>query len=71
SWSVSEKLAIITYLEKNPNASKRNTAERFNLQPKQLREWIKKKEELIRSPQHIRRLNNGGHAKYLMLETDL
>ena len=43
SWNAREKLAIITYLEKNPTASKHNTAETFNITTKQLRDWIKKK----------------------------
>ncbi|CAG8511982.1 5357_t:CDS:2 [Scutellospora calospora] len=38
-------------------ATKRNTAERFNITPKQLREWIKKKTELKSAPPAIRRLN--------------
>ncbi|CAG8823114.1 2286_t:CDS:2, partial [Dentiscutata erythropus] len=36
SWNCWEKLAIITYLEKNPSASKRNTTEKFGIEPKQL-----------------------------------
>ena len=71
SWNCREKLAIITYLEKNPGASKRNTAEKFGIEPKQLREWIKKRDELMRSPSHIKRLNIGRGAKYPLLETDL
>ncbi|CAG8855518.1 20373_t:CDS:1, partial [Gigaspora margarita] len=36
SWNAREKLAIVGYLEKNPTASKRNTAARFNITTKQL-----------------------------------
>ncbi|CAG8798992.1 15710_t:CDS:1, partial [Cetraspora pellucida] len=54
SWNAREKLAIITYIKKNPNASKQNTAEQFDIQPVQLHKWIKNKEQLISSPQHIR-----------------
>ena len=43
SWNACEKLAIIMYLEKNPTASKHNTAEIFNITTKQLLDWIKKK----------------------------
>ncbi|CAG8788336.1 9863_t:CDS:2, partial [Dentiscutata erythropus] len=51
--------------------SKRSTAEKFNITPKQLREWIKKKQELKNAPPCVRRLNIGGRAKYPLLEVDL
>ena len=41
-WSAREKLMVITYHEKGH--SKRSTAEKFNIQPKQLREWLNNKE---------------------------
>ncbi|RHZ71233.1 hypothetical protein Glove_261g7 [Diversispora epigaea] len=54
-----EKLAIITYFERSPNASKRNTVEKFNIQPKQLRDWIKNKNKLLRAKPHVKRLATG------------
>ncbi|CAG8730256.1 11436_t:CDS:1, partial [Cetraspora pellucida] len=56
---------------RNPAASKRNTAEQFDISPKQLREWIKKKKELKNAPPYVRRLNIGAHPTYPLLESDL
>ncbi|CAG8717924.1 20367_t:CDS:2, partial [Dentiscutata erythropus] len=64
-------VTIITYLEKNPTASKHNTAEIFNITTKQLRDWIKKKKELKIAPPFVRRLNTSSHPKYPLLENEL
>ena len=45
-WSVREKFMIITYYEKGH--SKRSTADKFGIQPKQLRDWLNNKEKLMR-----------------------
>ena len=50
-WSAREKLMVITYHEKGH--SKRSTAEKFNIQPKQLREWLNNKEQLLKTAPHI------------------
>ncbi|CAG8837488.1 20167_t:CDS:1, partial [Cetraspora pellucida] len=71
SWNAREKLAIITYLEKNPTASKQHTAKTFEVTPKQLREWIKKKNELKTASLFVRRLNTGSRPKYPLLEDEL
>ena len=42
SWNALEKLAIILYQEKV--CSVRSAANKFNIQPKQIRDWKKKKE---------------------------
>ena len=43
-WNVREKLMIVHYFENN--GSVRGTAKRFNIQPKQLRDWKNKKQNL-------------------------
>ncbi|CAG8677838.1 1523_t:CDS:2, partial [Cetraspora pellucida] len=55
----------------NPNVSKQNIAEQFDIQLVQLHKWVKNKEQLISSSPHIRRLNIRRHVKYPILETDL
>ncbi|CAG8856349.1 32212_t:CDS:1, partial [Gigaspora margarita] len=42
---------------KNPTASKRNTAARFNITTKQLHEWTSQKNELKNAPPGVRWLN--------------
>ncbi|CAG8532415.1 4294_t:CDS:2 [Cetraspora pellucida] len=71
SWNIREKLVIVTYLERNPAASKQNTAEQFDISPKQLRKWIKKKKELKNAPPYVRHLNIGACPTYPLLESDL
>ena len=44
-WSAKEKLIIITYHKKD--YSKRSTADKFEIESKQLHDWIKNKEKLI------------------------
>src|SRR6185437_9893421 len=43
----------------------------FNITPKQLREWIKKKIELKNVPPYVKRLNIGARPKYPLLEVDI
>ncbi|CAG8807265.1 19369_t:CDS:1, partial [Dentiscutata erythropus] len=50
---------------------KRSVATQFNITPKQLREWIKKKIELKNIPPYIKWLNIGAHSKYPLLEVDI
>ncbi|CAG8608689.1 700_t:CDS:2 [Diversispora eburnea] len=45
------KLMVIHYLEFNRN-NKRGTAKRFNIQPKQVRDWYNNKEKLLRANQN-------------------
>ncbi|CAG8433155.1 9556_t:CDS:2 [Diversispora eburnea] len=51
--------------------SKRNIAETFNIEPKQLRYWIRKKEQLLSVRPHIKRLNIGAKPRYPILEDEL
>ena len=71
SWNAREKLAIITYFEKNSQASKRNVANKFNIEPKQLRDWIQKKEKLLLAKPHIKKLTVGAKPLYPILEVEL
>ena len=41
TWSAREKLAVLMYLDKT-KASKRGTAAKFAIEPKQIRDWEKK-----------------------------
>ena len=41
-WNVREKLMIVHYFENN-NRNVRGTAKNFNIKPKQVRDWTKKK----------------------------
>jgi transposase-like protein len=69
-WNVREKLMIVHYFEKN-NRSIRGTAKKFNIQPKQLRDWTKKKGTLLTTAPHVAKLHPGKSAKYPKLEDDL
>ena len=60
---------VITYHEQGH--SKRSTANKFNIEPKQLREWIKNKEHLLKAAPYIQRLNTGARPKYPQLEVEL
>lgn len=68
-WNAREKIAIITYHENGH--SKNKTAARFNIQTKQLRNWISKKPQLLKAQPGIKRLNRGASPKYPALETAL
>ena len=43
-WTAREKLMIIAYYEQGH--SKRETANKFEIEPKQLRDWLQNKENL-------------------------
>ena len=68
-WSAREKLMIIKYHENGH--SKRQTADKFSIEPKQLREWIKNKEKLLNAAPYTQRLNMGARPKYPLLEDEL
>ena len=71
SWNAREKLAIVTFFERDPQASKRNVAAKFNIEPKQLRDWLKKKNQLLLAKPHIKKLTVGAKPLYLILEVEL
>ena len=60
---------IVHYFENN--GSVRGTAKRFNIQPKQLRDWKNKKQNLLATSPHVIKLHPGKPAKYPKLEDDL
>ena len=60
---------IIKYQERGH--SKRSTADKFKIEPKQLREWINNKEKLLNAAPYTQRLNTGARPKYPHLEEEL
>ena len=68
-WNAREKLAIIMYHEKGH--SKNKTAARFNIQTKQVRDWVSKKDQLLKAQPCLKRLNKGRPPKYAGLEAAL
>ena len=60
---------IIMYYENGH--SKRSTADKYNIEPKQLCEWIKNKEKLLNATLYTQRLNTGARPKYPYLENKL
>jgi transposase-like protein len=68
-WSAREKLMIITYYEKGH--SKRSTADKFGIEPKQLRDWLNNKEKLLSVAPHVQKLNLGARPKFPHLEDEL
>jgi hypothetical protein len=51
--------------------SKNKTAVKFNIQTKQLRDWISKKPQLLKVQPGVKRLNIGVKPKYPALESAL
>ncbi len=68
-WNVREKLAVVMYHEKGH--SKNKTAAKFNIEPKQVRDWVSKKEQFMKAQPSLKRLNKGKPPKYPILEAAL
>ncbi|CAB4393773.1 unnamed protein product [Rhizophagus irregularis] len=68
-WSAREKLIVIAYYEQGH--SKRSTADKFEIEPKQLRNWLKNKDQLMIVAPYVRKLVQGARPKYQQLETEL
>ncbi len=68
-WNAREKIAIILYHESGH--SKNKTAAKFNIETKQLRDWMSKKSQLLKAQPGVKRLNKGAPPKYPALETAL
>ena len=68
-WNVREKLVVVMYFEKGH--SKNKTAAKFNIQTKQVRDWVSKKGQLMNSQPSLKRLNKGKPPKYPVLEDAL
>ena len=60
---------IITYYKKG--YSKRSTVNKFEIEPKQLCNWIKNKKKLISITPYIQKLNIDTYPKFLYLEDKL
>ena len=69
-WNVREKLMVIHYFENNKR-NVRGTSKKFDIQPKQVRDWVKKKEALLVAAPHVAKLHPGKPAKYPKLEDNL
>jgi len=69
-WNVREKLMVINFYENN-NRNVRGTAKKFNIEPKQVRDWAKKKEKMLKSAPHIAKIHPGKSPKYPNLEEEL
>jgi len=68
-WNVREKLAVVMYFEKGH--SKNKTAAKFNIETKQVRDWVSKKEQFIQAQPSLKRLSKGKPPKYPALEAAL
>src|SRR6266542_533001 len=55
----------------NNKRNVRGTSKKFDIQPKQVRDWVKKKEALLVAAPHVAKLHPGKPAKYPKLEDDL
>ncbi len=60
---------VITYHEQDH--SKRSTADKFKIEPKQICDWLANKEQLLKVAPYIQKLNTGACPKYPLLETEL
>ncbi|RGB35537.1 hypothetical protein C1646_699327, partial [Rhizophagus diaphanus] len=63
------KLMIIAYYEQGH--SKRSTADKFEIEPKQLREWLRNKDQLMKVAPYVQKLVRGARPKYQQLEVEL
>ena len=68
-WSAREKLMVIAYHELGH--SKRSTANKFEIEPKQLRDWLKNKDQLMKVAPYVQKLVKGARPKYPQLEVEL
>ena len=69
-WNVKEKLMIVHYFENN-NRNVRGTAKNFNIEPKQVQDWTKKKELLLKTALYVTKLHPGKPPNYPNLEDNL
>ena len=68
-WTAREKLMIIAYYEQGH--SKRETANKFEIEPKQLRDWLQNKDKLMKVAPYIQNLTSDSRPKYPELKTEL
>src|SRR5262245_33912478 len=68
-WTAREKLMIIAYYKQGH--SKRAMANKFEIEPKQLRDWFKNKDQLMKVAPYIQKLTSDSRPKYPELENEL
>ena len=68
-WSAREKLNVIYYYYRHHSI--RETASRFDIEPKQVRDWIRKKDQLMEASPFVEKLHPGRKAKYPVIEEEL
>ena len=68
-WTAREKLMIIAYHKQDH--SKRETANKFEIESKQLRDWFQNKDKLMKVAPYIQKLTPGSRPKYPELKTEL
>ena len=68
-WNAREKLMVVFYHENGHSV--RSTANKYEIEPKQVRDWTNKKNELMRVAPYNQRLNTGARPKYPQLEKEL
>jgi hypothetical protein len=69
-WNIREKLMVVNFFENN-NRNVRGTAKKFNIEPKQVRDWTKKKEKMLATAPHVVKIHPGKLPKYPNLEDNL
>ena len=62
---------MVVHFLKNNGGNKRATAKKFNIQPKQVRNWNNNKTKLLATASHVIKLHPGKPVKYPSLENDL
>ncbi|CAG8825506.1 7820_t:CDS:1, partial [Cetraspora pellucida] len=70
-WTAREKLFVIAYLKHVLGATVHGTADKFNIQPKQIWEWHNKEGELLLAQPYVKHLNTGAWPTYPNIETEL
>ncbi len=65
-WYAREKLMILYYAQRVQ--SKKTAAKRFDIEPKQIRDWEKKREQLMSLAPYIKKLHPGRSSNLPELE---
>ena len=60
-WSAREKLMIVSYYKQGH--SKRLTADKFKIEPKQLHKWLKSKDQFMKVAPYVQKLITGARPK--------
>ncbi len=54
---------VVNFFENNRNVYK--MAKKFNIEPKQVHDWTKKKEKMLETASHVTKIYSGKLPKYL------